>query len=325
MEADRHRILSIEELIEDQGYINVVLERASESEQMFWSRYESEHPDQADALQEARIAISTFAGVDREVDESDMEDVRTRLMIQIEPIRRQKKILWTKILKVAAVFIGVLLVGSFLFQNDRQTWRTANQEIQQIDLPDGSKVVLNAASKLSYKKSSFNKSNRILNLDGQAFFNVVKGKSFVVKTERGEITVLGTSFDVFQRNGELIVACETGKVQVIDHSNHSTILSPGQEVYMSETKMNKIKKSLDKIGCWGKGTFYYESVRLRKILDEVERQFNAKIICQPAGLGEQMYSGYFINTHLDSALMSICWPLRIQYEHGDSNIIVSRQ
>lgn len=89
--------------------------------------------------------------------------------------------------------------------------------------------------------------------------------------------------------------------------------------------LKKIKKGLDKIGCWGKGTFYYKAINLRRILDEVERQFDTKIECHPAGLGDQLYSGYFINTHLDSALMSICWPLRIQYEHQGASIVISRQ
>ena len=93
---------------------------------------------------------------------------------------------------------------------------------------------------------------------------------------------------------------------------------------MSKNKMQKIKKGLDKITCWGKGTFYYEGINLRQMLDQIERQFNTQIICQPAGLGDQLYSGYFINTHLDSALMSICWPLRIRYERDEQRIVLSR-
>lgn len=94
---------------------------------------------------------------------------------------------------------------------------------------------------------------------------------------------------------------------------------------MPDNKMQTIKKGIDKITCWGKGTFYYEGISLRRILDEVESKFNTKIICQPAGMGDQLYSGYFINTHLDSALMSICWPLRIQYEHQEKSVVISRK
>ena len=94
---------------------------------------------------------------------------------------------------------------------------------------------------------------------------------------------------------------------------------------MTDSKMKKIRKGLDKIGCWGKGTFYYKSVSLRNILDEIERKFNTKIICQPAGIGDRLYTGYLMNSHLDSALMSICWPLRIQYEHKGQHVIISRR
>ncbi len=93
---------------------------------------------------------------------------------------------------------------------------------------------------------------------------------------------------------------------------------------MAKSKMIKLKEGLDKISAWGKGTFYFESISLRHILDMVETQFNTKIECQPVGLGDQLYTGYFINTHLDSALMSICWPLRIKYEHLDKHVVISR-
>ena len=93
---------------------------------------------------------------------------------------------------------------------------------------------------------------------------------------------------------------------------------------MSNNKMKKIKKSIDQISEWGKGTFYYEGIILRQILDQIERQFNTQIVCQPVGLGDQLYSGYLINTHLDSALMSICWPLRIRYDREEGGIIISR-
>ena len=88
--------------------------------------------------------------------------------------------------------------------------------------------------------------------------------------------------------------------------------------------MEKVKDQLRKITCWNNGTFYYDKISLRQILDEIEKRFNTRIICQPAGIGDQMYSGYLINTHLDSALMSVCWPLRISYQHQGNNILVTR-
>ena len=325
MQKDQEHIWTVEELIEDERFIAYVQLRATADQRAFWDAY-CMRPEVANSVDQARQFIQALAPDDRLVADEDIEQVRQRIQQAIPKSKSRRLSLRRSYLQYAAALIGLLVAGFFLVNNLAQVnLQTAHGEIQNFVLPDGSEVVLNASSSLRYKKSSFNKSDRILHLEGQAFFKVNEGKPFVVETAEGSVTVLGTSFDVYQRNDELIVGCKTGQVRVTDHAENSAILSPGQEVFMSSNKMKKIKKSLDKIGTWGKGTFYYDSVQLRKILDEVERQFNAKIVCQPVGLGDQLYSGYFINTHLDSALMSICWPLRIQYEHRDNRIIVSRQ
>ena len=325
MTTDQEHIWTTEELIEHQGFIAYVRGQAMSKEQAYWDSYCARQEDEKPVLQ-ARAFILALVSTDREVLDADIDQLRAEVQSQIRKPATRRMTWHRYAFRWAAVFIGILAIGYFMIDGPEQiVLRTAGAEIEEFILPDGSQVTLNASSSLTYQKSSFNKSDRILQLNGQAFFNVEKGKPFVVQTAEGNVTVLGTSFDVYQRDDDFIVACKSGQVRVSDHANQSAILSPGQEVSMSSNKMNKIKKSLDQIGSWGKGTFYYEAVRLRKILDEVERQFNAKIVCQPVGLGDQLYSGYFINTHLDSALMSICWPLRIQYEHRDNRIIVSRQ
>jgi ferric-dicitrate binding protein FerR (iron transport regulator) len=325
MQDNAYYIYAMDEMIEDQSFINWTLGRATSDEIRYWTTYENEHPQEQSTIHQAREAVKLIVRSDRTVSPDVLLNIRARITEKIEtpkvvPFYQNK----TRI-AMAAVLIGILAVFSYLFSAGPTTVSTAHGDIRTINLPDGSEVLLNAGSRLSYEISSYKKSDRILHLDGHAFFKVVKGKPFIVRTDQGDVTVLGTSFDVYQRDDAFIVACKTGSVQVSSESQQSVILSPGEEVRMSNTKTNKIKKGLDKIGCWGKGTFYYEAVNLRRILDEVERQFDTKIVCQPAGLGDQMYSGYFINTHLDSALMSICWPLRIQYEHQDHNIIVSRK
>ncbi|MEM8906839.1 MAG: FecR family protein, partial [Bacteroidota bacterium] len=104
----------------------------------------------------------------------------------------------------------------------------ASQE--QITLPDGSQVWLNAASKLQFDETNFAQ-NRILELEGEAFFRVQKGAQFTVKTSNGAIRVLGTSFNVYTRKNQLTVGCFTGKVGVsFDEFATTDVLEAGDQL-----------------------------------------------------------------------------------------------
>ncbi len=102
--------------------------------------------------------------------------------------------LFSVLSKVAAIL--VIAFGIFYFTTTLDT-RTqtliAQQEI--ISLPDASEVNLNAMSTLSFNKSNWD-DNRAINLEGEAFFKVAKGKKFDVITEAGTVSVLGTQFNV---------------------------------------------------------------------------------------------------------------------------------
>ncbi|NJK96629.1 MAG: FecR domain-containing protein, partial [Bacteroidales bacterium] len=116
--------------------------------------------------------------------------------------------------KVAAVFLAVV-VSVFLtytvlkpqpFQNAGTTYYEIKAPLgakTEITMPDGSKVLLNAGSKLKYN-AGFNINNRELSLDGEAFFNVHKNKNlpFIVKTSYIDIKAVGTAFNVKAYNDE---------------------------------------------------------------------------------------------------------------------------
>jgi len=87
-----------------------------------------------------------------------------------------------------------------------------NQQTQAVALPDGSVVLLNQNSELEYQKEF---GDRQVTLQGEAFFKVHKAEvPFVVNTSNGQITVLGTSFNVKEDEKQLEVEVETGSVEL---------------------------------------------------------------------------------------------------------------
>jgi len=126
-------------------------------------------------------------------------------------------------------FAAILVVGFSVFYYTNTLDTSINTQIAQkenIVLPDNSQVTINAMSTLSFNEKSW-EDNRHLNLDGEAYFKVAKGKTFTVETTTGSIHVLGTEFNVKNRDNIFEVVCYEGSVRV-NHLEHSQILKPGE-------------------------------------------------------------------------------------------------
>ncbi|MEP5613746.1 MAG: FecR domain-containing protein [Cyclobacteriaceae bacterium] len=191
---------------------------------------------------------------------------------------------------------------------------TAKGEKTTHTLPDGSKVSLNASSIVSYSSEW----NRELTLDGEAFFEVTKGEKFLVKTESGTVEVLGTSFNVFVRNGDFNVACKTGKVRVAA-PKRSVLeeIEPGQAITIDSDTVKIVFRVPESMGNWQKGEFYFDHQPISQVFEELQRQFSVDIDFD--GSNEQEFSGYFTNKNLENALEMVCLPLGLEYEKTGQN------
>ncbi|MBF4471522.1 FecR family protein [Flavobacterium sp. HJJ] len=176
--------------------------------------------------------------------------------------------------RAAAVFVialGITFVLKFLVP---QTETAGFGQKTTFSLPDNSEVVLNSGSEINYKKWNWNNS-RHLELKGEAYFRVSKGKRFEVQTSLGKVTVLGTQFNVKARKNRFDVTCYEGRVKV-NYADTQILLTHGQSVSFENGKQVKMKiNSLKPEWMDNQICFYKEN--LRTLLDEVERQYNITI------------------------------------------------
>ncbi|MEP1033814.1 FecR domain-containing protein [Ekhidna sp.] len=242
-----------------------------------------------------------------------------------EEISKEKKAsipLWTYI----SIAASLLLIATFVFLlNDTRpptiiSTNTLVAESKSIDLPDGSQVILNANSSISYNEEW----NREVNLDGEAFFEVVEGGKFLVKTSIGSVEVLGTSFNVFSRDSIFEVACKTGKVKVdIPTKSVSELITPGQSIRLDADTVRKTTMDKELVGRWQAGVFYFSDQRLSDVLREVERQFDVEVTL-PDTI-DYMFNGYFTNKNIESALEMVCLPLGLAYEKTSQNVYAIKE
>ncbi len=188
-------------------------------------------------------------------------------------------------------------------------------------LPDGSNLAMNAGSDIDYNNKEFNR-KRVINLEGEAIFEVEKGESFTVSTDFGIVEVLGTSFNVFARDGQFEVSCKTGKVKVSTNDNSSfVILSPGQEALLLNGKIQKIDRVYEEDD-WIKGIHHFDNASLKDVINEMERQFDVNIELDK-DFWTKNYTGFFENKSIEGAFESVLWPLRLEFQKiSDNNYIL---
>lgn len=160
----------------------------------------------------------------------------------------------------------------------------------QVVLPDGSKVWLNAASGLKYP-TVFNGKERLVELHGQAYFEIAKNadQPFKVKTNNEEILVLGTSFDIMayaNENSSYTTLIE-GVVKVTA-DNTTRLLQPGQQATVNnDTKNIGVRQvNIDDVIAWKNGYFSFRNADLPTVMRQLARWYDVEISYQqniPAG------------------------------------------
>lgn len=201
--------------------------------------------------------------------------------------------------KIAALFIitlGLYFSFTFLFKTN---FSAENGTETTLFLPDQSEVILNSGSKLSYRKWNW-ENDRLLELEGEAFFKVAKGKKFEVNTVDGKVTVLGTQFNVKQRNNRFEVTCYEGKVKVA-YRNKIVILTAGMKTIFENDKNIEVPNESNNQPEWINDEIVFFKENLNNIISEIERKYNVSIELN-SNNSQQVFSGYIPSDDINVAL-----------------------
>jgi len=243
----------------------------------------------------------------------DKEEVLDTILNKIEqkentPVR---KINWYQVAGIsAAASVAVLVV--FWFFTASVTVNSEMGETLTYRMPDNSRVVLHDNSSVKFGKY-INK--RKVALTGKAYFEVVKGDGFVVKTKNGNVAVLGTRFLVADNNEALNVKCYEGKVKT-EFDRHSWILEPGTQFYGNSNSAEK-NEIAEKTEYPDFAEFFgsFSNAPLLNVIQEIEGFFDVNIELKT---GEtEKFSGTIETGNLESALLIVCESLGLRYKFED--------
>ncbi len=242
----------------------------------------------------------------------DLEKEWSRLKDNTNPSKTESRQIWLNpIVRRTVAASLILLVGAFFLLNSRSSIRADYGQQQLAKLPDGSEVRLNSGSVLSYTKWDWIWSRKV-ELQGEAYFNVIKGNKFEVFTEGGSVTVLGTSFNVRSRNNQLDVSCYSGRV-LVSSGDVIQDLNPNMSISLDDGKILGVK--LGQVATepsWMKGIVRLQNVQFKEVIEELERTFDLKVENQDPSLDTLMFTGAFPNNP-KVALKLVLEPLNISY------------
>ncbi|KAB1158523.1 FecR family protein [Tenacibaculum aiptasiae] len=221
-----------------------------------------------------------------------------------------------------AASIAILISGYFLI-NSTKNYVTGIGEQLAIVLPDGSEVQLNANSSLKYKRF-FWTNNRQLNLKGEAYFEVEKGSDFKVITNYGNVTVLGTKFNVKSRTHVFELNCYEGKVRFHQKdSENQKILTANDKIIIEKEVISELKTQFNKPN-WMEGISLFKDRPLQDVLNELSSMYKISFKTDKIDT-TQRFSGSFTHNNLENALKTTLTPMGIVYTLSEDKTIVSLQ
>lgn len=213
------------------------------------------------------------------------------------------------------------------------TLATPNGGTYQIVLPDGSKVWLNASSKIKYP-SFFDSKSRVVEIEGEAYFEVVplyaasrKKVPFIVKTERQEIEVLGTSFNISAYTDESTERSTLvdGKVLVRRmFDKEGVILSPNQQSILRNQKLEVSNVDVQPEISWKDGRFSFDGKTFPQLMQELGRWYDIDIVYEDGVPDIQFYGGMFRNKKL-SVILKALESADIQYRIENKALIIEKK
>lgn len=253
--------------------------------QEYWENWQEQHPEKADVLKEASLLVRTMKIQDPKPAPAQIDKIWSAIELatreeRLEDIDKEAKIVRFPIGRAFAVAASLAVLVFFAWQFLFSTTEVVANRGQTVEyqLPDQSIVTLNADSRLSFSKRKWKK-ERIVELEGEAFFEVEKkldGTPFEVQTSNGKIEVLGTSFNVNERDAQLKVECSTGRV-LVNTRNSMDTLTKGLAVFFDGSKTTPYSINNTDIAIWRTGDFKFTNVAWQRIFEEIERQFAIRI------------------------------------------------
>ncbi|HBL74816.1 MAG: hypothetical protein A2W90_07955 [Bacteroidetes bacterium GWF2_42_66] len=266
--------------------------------------------------------------------------IKTRISAKAEKQKAKPFNYYISPVKWAAAIVLAFLIGGlgsyFVFSGKQDLKENTFSEITapfgsktEMVLPDGSKVWLNAGSKLKYP-NDFNRSNRDISLEGEAFFKVEKNEKlpFVVNALGVDVNVTGTSFNVkaYESENTITTTLVEGKVLLKSKKYHfanEVALLPSQKAIFTKNDKQLLINDIDDIYseiAWKDNQLIIKGERLSDIAVKLERKYDVKIRFDSEAIKAYKFSGTLKDETIQQVMDVVKFSAPIDYKMNGREI-----
>ena len=200
-------------------------------------------------------------------------------------------------------------------------------EKKNIVLSDGTKIILNSDTRLRIP-ADFNKEERVLEMEGEGFFDVAPNpdKPFIIKSGETRVRVLGTSFDFksYKEDDFIKLTVSTGKVRVnVDDQDLQLSVSPNEHLSVNKIDGNVSKETIQENNYikWIQGSLYFNKEPNREVIKTINRTYNRKVILQCKNRDYKI-TGTHDNKSIEAVIEAICFTTGLHSRQEGDNIII---
>jgi transmembrane sensor len=328
----------VKDFLMDDDFIGWVKNPNSKSNQ-FWNNWIIRHPEQKSNIELAAATIKSFTyqtfnlpdtfytSLKQNIDTTIAHNVPVK---KLSPFYKLKR--W---MKVAAVFVSIAVGVSMLyvFFQPGATIKiaTAFKQVKTFKLPDHSLVTLNANSSLEYPKE-WNNHAREVTLKGEGFFTITHVEKqkiatvFIVHSNEVNVEVLGTEFNVKNRDNLIGVVLQTGKIQLrIKGSDAIHVMKPNDLIsFNSKTReINNQTVNPTYYTAWLSHKYAFSKVTLKEVCNHLQDFYGLNFKIENALLANQEISGTLLLQDEQSLLQTLSSFLNANIKQQGQQITIS--
>ncbi|SDL03956.1 ferric-dicitrate binding protein FerR, regulates iron transport through sigma-19 [Catalinimonas alkaloidigena] len=331
MKPDRYQL---DDFIADPSFRNWV-NQTNAADMQRWEVWLAAHPEKRDLAESAAELIRGLRlerpAVSPALVQAQWEALQPRL--QTRPLQPATPRFQTWHMAAALALVCTLAIVGWQVTRwlGPVEYATDFGQVEELTLPDGSHVVLNGNSTLRLHDDWTGEAPREVFLTGEAFFEVTKRQSaqgavkFIVHTDQLDVEVLGTEFNIRQREQRTRVVLESGKIRLTLTDQPDSLpaieMQPGDLIeYAGGNRLIQQVTQPTQYSTWKERYLVFDNTPMREIIEILEQDYGLQVTVKDPALLTETLTGKAPTATVDDLLASLASVFEIKMHREDNKV-----
>lgn len=326
----------LEDFLGDESFQNWRLGRGNTEEHKRWEKWLLANPAKKEMVEQASAILLLFVNKREHLPQEEIlaQWNALRNTLESKPAGKTRWLEMPVIRYAAAVaLLCVLSAVVYLqfFDKDIQqefiTYESGFGEKQEINLPDGTSIILNANTQLKTLKEWNGQSREVWLENGEAYFSVARQadkSNFMVHTDELKVEVLGTQFNV-NLTGRTSVMLDEGSIRLMSSAGGESIMKPGDlaEYNLGRIMISKVDEP-KKYTAWLENKISFDNTTLTEISNYIQRHYGVSVMIPDTLLQKRRLSGEIPNDNLDLLLSAISVAMDLSIKKVEGKVVIEK-